>query len=534
MAVKYLVSDKSGDHLPYSDASGSPDHRLMGAAWAALHGGYRGNKYAGPNKQDAIDKLTAVYKREKMDTPQESFLVPESKDSLLYEADGITPKAQSFDAIRCQVQSAIQAEVDAGADMDLDGDDDSNCYVWISDLYPTMAIYSLDGALFQIPYHIEGDQVILGTPVEVEMSYTVVPSDSAADAAEESYRILAGDVSSFREAAYDEAAGALTLTVIKPGFNLSKQRYYPAAVLKRDAHIFEGAKMFADHQSEREEKERPEGSVHNYVGNIKKVWAESDGTVKANAIVIDPTFKAKLAELNKQNMLGEMGVSIRAIGEATKTKIEGTDTNYIESLIRARSVDFVTYAGAGGQVEAMESDSNNENDLDLVSESELRKRRPELVALIESHAQKDNATMKSMEQQLQEANTQLADAKTKLTAAEAKIQESEKATKKATAAAELVKLLTESKLPEKAQERLKKQFAEALTSDGMKEAIEFEKDYLKSIAPTSAVVRNMGNKDNGVTESDHSSRETNLVETFKRLPGMSDKEAEIAARGRAL
>jgi hypothetical protein len=69
MAVKYLVSDKSGDHLPVTGEDGKPDHRLMGAAWAALHGGYRGNEYKGPNKAEAISKLTAMYKAEKMDTP---------------------------------------------------------------------------------------------------------------------------------------------------------------------------------------------------------------------------------------------------------------------------------------------------------------------------------------------------------------------------------------------------------------------------------------------------------------------------------
>jgi HK97 family phage prohead protease len=71
-AVKYLVNAGGETHLPYTDANGKPDHRLMGAAWAALHGGYRGNKYAGPNKSDAIAKLTSVYKSEGMDTPSES------------------------------------------------------------------------------------------------------------------------------------------------------------------------------------------------------------------------------------------------------------------------------------------------------------------------------------------------------------------------------------------------------------------------------------------------------------------------------
>jgi hypothetical protein len=67
MATKFLVPD--GKHLPYTDEDGKPDHHLMGAAWAALHGGYRGNKYEGADKQKAIERLKAIYKEEKMDTP---------------------------------------------------------------------------------------------------------------------------------------------------------------------------------------------------------------------------------------------------------------------------------------------------------------------------------------------------------------------------------------------------------------------------------------------------------------------------------
>ena len=72
MAVKYLVAANGQDHLPYTDENGKPDHRLMGAAWAALHGGYRGNEYEGPNKAETISRLTAIYKSEGMDTPGSS------------------------------------------------------------------------------------------------------------------------------------------------------------------------------------------------------------------------------------------------------------------------------------------------------------------------------------------------------------------------------------------------------------------------------------------------------------------------------
>lgn len=58
-------------HLRVKNKSGNNDHGLMGGAWAALHGGYRGNKYEGPGKSSALSKLKALYKSEGMDTPDE-------------------------------------------------------------------------------------------------------------------------------------------------------------------------------------------------------------------------------------------------------------------------------------------------------------------------------------------------------------------------------------------------------------------------------------------------------------------------------
>src|ERR1700726_4560009 len=65
--IKYLVKD--GKHLPYTDENGKPDHHLMGAAWAALHGGYRGNKYEGADKDKAIAELDRIYEEEGMEPP---------------------------------------------------------------------------------------------------------------------------------------------------------------------------------------------------------------------------------------------------------------------------------------------------------------------------------------------------------------------------------------------------------------------------------------------------------------------------------
>jgi hypothetical protein len=72
--VKFLVVDSKGKgHLPYTNEDGKPNHRLMGAAWAALFspGGHRGKKYQGPDKEKAKSKLKGIYRSQGMDTPTE-------------------------------------------------------------------------------------------------------------------------------------------------------------------------------------------------------------------------------------------------------------------------------------------------------------------------------------------------------------------------------------------------------------------------------------------------------------------------------
>jgi hypothetical protein len=65
-------------HLRVRNVGGKIDHTLMGAAWAALHGGYRGNKYEGPNKVQALAKLRKLYMSEGMP-------MPGSKKSIWYK-----------------------------------------------------------------------------------------------------------------------------------------------------------------------------------------------------------------------------------------------------------------------------------------------------------------------------------------------------------------------------------------------------------------------------------------------------------------
>lgn len=57
----YLVTENGKGHLPV-ERDGKFDPHLAGAAKAALTVGYRGNKYQGPGKEQALSKLKRLYK----------------------------------------------------------------------------------------------------------------------------------------------------------------------------------------------------------------------------------------------------------------------------------------------------------------------------------------------------------------------------------------------------------------------------------------------------------------------------------------
>jgi hypothetical protein len=432
-------------------------------------------------------------------------------------------QSDSFEELRCRVSSALQNQCRVE-------ENDADCYCWIQNMYPSNVVYSMDGKYFQRTYTVDAqDNVTFGAANEVEMSWSPVADSSVTESAGTKVphkRVMVSSLQQITEG-YNSKTGELTMTIIRPGFNLSKSRYYPGDMLKRDCKIFEGAKMFVNHATDEEMRKRPEGDVNQWVASVKKVWAESDGTIKGIAPVIDPPFRAKLDTLAEKGLLTEMGVSIRAIGESDSRSVDGVNTDYVESLHRCRSVDFVTYAGAGGQVEAIEA-ASGDGDVDLVTEAQFRERRPDLIEIIESKKEQDMA--KSLEQQIQEANAATLAEKTRADKAEAKLQESEKVGKKATAAAELTKLLSESNLPEKAQERVRKQFSEAEDVKGMAEAIVAEHAYLKDIgvkieAPKTKV-KNLGAKDS-VEESVGEKKPVNLEESFSAF--LSPEEAKLAA-----
>lgn len=289
---------------------------------------------------------------------KKSFWVATDTKELITEATYCA--SDSHDGLRQKLSSAIDGKVQAGEDMGGAGDqskeraDSPYAQHYVQAVHDKHVIYSMNGKSFAHSYAKDGDgdPHLKGNPKEVEHSFTHVAKTAESFAESTAFEPgVSKKVELLCESFGDK--GEITFTVIKPGWS-KNNRYYSPTLLKSSANIFEGAKMFADHATDKESSARPEGSVNNWVANITKVWSESDGTVRATAKVIDPQFKAKLGLLGESNLLNTMGVSIRAMGEAKDGEAEGRKGKIIESLKAARSVDFVTFAGAGGQVENLQ------------------------------------------------------------------------------------------------------------------------------------------------------------------------------------
>lgn len=149
------------------------------------------------------------------------------------------------------------------------------------------------------------------------------------------------------EEAEAAAGDPLTMRVqlIQPGWgNKKDNHFYPPDMLKRDARVFVGAKMFeTDHKPS-------ETNNRTWVSTVTDITGFSDaGAPVAEVVVHSPDFAQRVRNLAAAELLEKLECSIRATGR-TKPHQEGERKGYtVEAITSAKSVDWVTKAGAGGK-----------------------------------------------------------------------------------------------------------------------------------------------------------------------------------------
>ena len=295
-----------------------------------------------------------------------------------------------------------------------------------------------------------------------------------------------------REAAFD-AGGIGMIKLIAPG--QGSTGYYSEEVLKQaaeDGVFHEGLHMYIDHQTEQEAEERPENSVRNLAAVLQEnaKWLDKgfDGPglyAKAKAYT---DFMPFLNERAK-----DIGVSIRALGTGKKGQVEGRLTRVVTRLLGAKSVDFVTRAGAGGK-------------LRLLLESFRKERQP---------AAQQEQTMAKVE--IEESDLKvLRESAAQVPGLVLNLERLNGDSARHGARAIAVELLESSGLPASAQKRVLKFLVGPLSTvpvtDGVldavkfteaaKEAIKDETAYLTEAGVKLAGVKGVGGKPKGDDEDD--------------------------------
>lgn len=342
-------------HLPVK-VNGKPDHGLMGGAWAALHGGFRGNKYEGPDKAKAVNKLKALYKAEGMETPSAK---KEVAVDILTEMEGIIKAhlkevAGSLRDTANRVEEAFHA---AYSPKDRwEGPYRTND-VFLEHPVLGDALVILDrrdATLRSVGFTMGEDGIEFAPSAEwqpVELTYSLKPmqemeSDGVAvslarDATEADLSEVDAVIEMGRRAPV-----VIDFQVIAPGPGNSKDNhYYPAEVLKRDVHVFSGVDVFATDHIEGERSERTK------VGRVLDCparFTEADAPV-APVLIYDPYQAEKARNRADADALDTLTCSVFGSGQAKEGKIDGKTYKIVETITRGRYLELVSRAGAGGK-----------------------------------------------------------------------------------------------------------------------------------------------------------------------------------------
>lgn len=321
--------------------------------------------------------------------------------------------------------------------------------------------------------------------------------------------------------------GTIPVKIIQPGWGSSG--YYPAEVLERDGpKVFtKGMHMYWNHPTQQEEAQRPERDLNSLAGVLTSDarWNPSGPAgagLYADAKVM-PFYADKVEALAPH-----IGLSIRAMGKAQAGEVEGKSGPIITELSAGRSVDYVTAAGAGGEIITMFEAAKYGADKKITTTGQgagVEHKPIQEAEMGEKELQEANA---GLQKQLDEAKAEAArmkeaallrEAGDQVNAALAKV--SLHAATKARLVEGLVKVA-----PVKDGALDKEAFKTQID-----EAVKAEVKYLSEAAGLGRI-SGMGASDEDQTEViDAEEAEKSLVESF-RILGLSEKGAKNAAQGR--
>lgn len=240
------------------------------------------------------------------------------------------------------------------------------------------------------------------------------------------------------EASYDTTAGDLVCDLVAPGKSNSKPRYYTERAIAEATGLYKGAKMYLDHPTEKEKRERPERSVKDWASTVMESFQE-DGRVKGRVHIHDPWLRERLGDPVFRK---EVGLSHVVTAYAHDGPIDGEQMEIVESIAKVKSVDWVTEAAQGGKVAQMlESRRKDMEDLSTLTLEDLKEKRKDLYEAVLAESKK-----KEKEGEADESKKVATELKESLTALDTRIAAMEGQLSEATRRTEVQRIVGEAKL----------------------------------------------------------------------------------------
>jgi hypothetical protein len=268
-----------------------------------------------------------------------------------------------------------------------------------------------------------------------------------------------------------------SVKVIESGWGSSG--YYPATMLQEyGPRVFKkGTKVFMNHPSIAEENDRPERDINQLAGKLV-----TDARFDGSGLVAEVEFYSHFAPIIKE-MAGDVGLSIRAMGESKVGEAEGRQGPIIEALVDdpLTSVDVVTVAGAGGKFLSL-LESYKRQDDEAVSLSESVSEGNEMLTKEELDAAIADvkATFAEAFGNLQESVKFLVESATPAETEEATDEAAEEV--EAVDPVEVAEKFNESGLPKIALKRVAEAMKSETNTKTVDELIADEKNYVSSVS----------------------------------------------------
>jgi hypothetical protein len=265
-------------------------------------------------------------------------------------------------------------------------------------------------------------------------------------------------------------AKTVDVVLIRPGWS-KNGRYYSRDVLAKSASLFEGVKAYANHPT-RDQIKRGEGrSVLDITGDYTSVRLGESGEIRATRTVYGKAGDAvwPLIERAVETKRAIVGVSINALGKASKGKVDGRDGVIVESIEVANSADDVDTPAAGGEfTNLLMGDSSLTHDLlQALSYDEYVEARPDYIETVrkqQKRARQDD-TVRTLTSERDAALTALAESKANTTQHQADLEVARAETARLRQQIAVEKAFREANFNNKLEALLRKRLDKAETSD---------------------------------------------------------------------